>query len=90
MTSERVPRINLPAMARVKIELEEQTIRRIRLIQAAEGISFDEVVSRLLAEALRQRRQAVKSAEFHWVSRSMSALVDLSNKDAIRDAMGTP
>lgn len=45
------------------------------------------VVSELLADALARRRALRRRPAFHWTSRTMKALVDLADKDAVYAAL---
>ncbi len=45
-------------------------------------------MSQLLAEALLQRRKAPRVAKLHWVSRSMKARIDISDKEALYALLG--
>lgn len=45
-------------------------------------------MSQLLAEALFQRRKAPRVAKLHWVSRSMKARIDISDKEALYALLG--
>ena len=40
-------------------------------------------MSQLLAEALFQRRKTPRISKLHWVSRSMKARIDFSDKEAL-------
>ncbi len=40
-------------------------------------------MSQLLAEALFQRRKTPRVSKLHWVSRSMKARIDFSDKEAL-------
>ena len=42
-----------------------------------------QIMSQLLAEAFFQRRKTPRVAKLHWVSRSMKARIDLSDKEAL-------
>ncbi len=41
------------------------------------------IVSRLLAEALRNRKEGEKPGSLSWISVDMQRLVDLSDKEAV-------
>ncbi len=45
------------------------------------------IVSELLAEALARRGSTRAAPSFHWTSRNMKSLVDLSDKEAVYAAL---
>jgi hypothetical protein len=76
-------------IVRTSIDIDDPILREIRAIQEREGRSIGAIVSELLAEALAGRRSSHAKSSFHWISRPMTALVDLADRDnvhAILDA----
>lgn len=74
-------------MPRTTIDIAEPLLREIKGLQKKEGRSLSKIVSELLAEGLAQRRSGRSSARLQWVSRSMQALVDLHDKEALFEAL---
>jgi hypothetical protein len=70
-------------MARTTLDIDTPILRELKALQKKDGRSLGRIVSQLLAEALAQRRQAAAAPGFVWTSRPMSALVDLSDKEAL-------
>lgn len=69
---------------RTTLDLEKPLLEKLKAIGKAERRSLGQVASQLLAEALAKRKGSAKSApKFRWKSRSMRAVVDLSDKDAV-------
>ena len=75
---------------RTTIDIDAPILQELKLLQQQQGKSLGRLVSDLLAQALAQsgKRSARKPA-FHWVSTAMNARVDLADKHALLDAMGT-
>ena len=75
-------------MARTTLDIDTPILEEVRRVQAEEGGSLGDVVSRLLAEVLSQRpRSKVASRGLHWVTRAMGARIDLDDKDALYRAL---
>ncbi len=69
---------------RTTIDLDEPILQELKSVQRKEGGSLGKLASRLLADALAEKRKkAPKPEKFSWETRRMSALVDLADKDAI-------
>ena len=71
-------------MARTTIDIENPILKKVRNLQEKDGCSISKIVSQLLAEGLAQRQNKAKASRFKWHSRHKGALVDLSDKDALR------
>jgi hypothetical protein len=67
---------------RTTLDIDDPVLREVKAILEKEGRSMGAVVSELLADALARRRASQVQPPFRWTSRSMKALVDLSDKDA--------
>jgi len=76
---------------RTTIDIADPVLRELKRRQAQEGKSLGELVSELLAQALKSDRVAEPVvSSFTWTSKSMTALVDLDDKEAIRRALDEP
>ena len=74
-------------MPRTTIDIEEPLLSEIKGLQKKEGRSLSKIVSELLAEGLAQRRAGPPTPRLQWISRSMQALVDLNDKEALFEAL---
>ena len=72
---------------RTTVDIDDPILREVKAIHRREGRSMGTVISELLADALARRRAAPPSSAFRWSARSMKALVDLSDKDALHAAL---
>lgn len=70
-------------MARTTIDIDDPILKEIKAIQKKEGRSMGQIVSQLLAEALSEQKSTDKGSKLNWISRSMRALVDPSDKDEV-------
>jgi len=68
---------------RTTLDIDDPILREVKTIHQKEGRSMGAVVSELLADALARRRTSRARPAFRWISRPMSALVDLTDKDAV-------
>lgn len=73
-------------MARTTIDIDPTVLAELKRRQRREGKSLGRLVSELLAERL-ERDEPPPPAPFHWVTRPMSAKVDLDDPEAVRRAM---
>lgn len=73
-------------MPRTTIDIDAAVLRELKKRQKREGKTLGRLVSELLAGAL-ERDQEPAPAPFVWSSRSMQALVDLEDKEAVRRAL---
>ena len=75
-------------MGRTTINIDTPLLRDLKLLQKKEGKSLSTLVSELLVQGLARRRSAkTPTPSFHWVSRPMRALVDVTDKDALYNAL---
>jgi hypothetical protein len=74
-------------MPRTTIDIDGPLLNEIKVLQQKEGRSLSKIVSELLAAGLAQRRSGQPTPRLHWISRSMQALVDLKDKEALVEAM---
>jgi hypothetical protein len=73
---------------RTTLDIDDPILREVKAIHEKEGRSMGAVVSELLADALGRRRASrTRPTTFHWTSRPMKALVDLTDKDAVYAAL---
>jgi hypothetical protein len=74
-------------MARTTLDIDTPLLDELKKLQRTERRSLGKIVSQLLAEALARRKAVSGTAKLQWVSRPMSALVDLADKEAVYDAL---
>ena len=73
---------------RTTLDIDDPVLREVKALHKKEGRSMGAVVSELLADALGRRRgSGTRATKFHWTSRPMKTLVDLSDKDAVYAAL---
>ncbi|MBA2496159.1 MAG: antitoxin [Acidimicrobiia bacterium] len=68
-------------MARTTLDLDDAVLRELRQRRQREGKPLGVIASELLAHALSE--QTSDHPDFAWTSRSMEALVDVTDKDAV-------
>ncbi len=76
-------------MARTTLNIETPILKEIKSLQEKEGLPMGKIISRLLSEALAQRKTRRVTPSFHWVSRPMRALVDFTDKDTLYTILDT-
>lgn len=75
-------------MARTTLDIDGPILRDLKRMQKREGKSLGRLVSDLLAQALSQHgAERAAPRPFRWISRRMSARVDLADKDAVHDLL---
>ncbi len=72
---------------RTTIDIDAPILKELKRLQKTEGKSLGRLASELLAQALARRRKPEIATEFEWISRAMDAKVDLTDKEAIYQAM---
>ncbi len=72
---------------RTTIDIDDPVMRALRKMQQRSGKSLGRLVSDLLAQALGSQPPSMGDAPFAWTSRSLGAVVDLSDKDALYRAL---
>ena len=70
-------------MTRTTLDIDAPVLKQIKDLKKKEGRSMGQIVSQLLTEALARRKKGNKAPSLEWQSRSMHALVDISDKDAV-------
>jgi len=73
---------------RTTLDIEDGVVKELRSIRKREGITLGALVSRLLAQAIAQRRRSPPRARLAWTSREMRPLLDLADKEAVYAALG--
>ena len=76
-------------MPRTTIDIDASVLRRLKERKRREGKTLGQLVSELLADALRHT-EAGPPRKLGWTSRPMSALVDLEDKESVRRALEGP
>jgi hypothetical protein len=76
-------------MSRTTLNIDTPLLEELRKIQQKEGKSLGDVVSELVAEALAYRASRLRSKPrtFEWITRSMGARIDISDKEALYAAL---
>lgn len=70
-------------MARTTIDIDPAVMRELKRRQGREGKTLGRLVSELLATALEQK-EAGPPRDLAWTTKSMGALVDLEDAEALR------
>ena len=73
---------------RTTIDIDDPILKEVKKLQKTEGKSLGQLVSDLLARALRERKPArQKPKSSCWISKGMGARIDLGDKEALYSAM---
>lgn len=73
---------------RTTLDLASPVLEELKSLRDKEGGSLGSLASRLLAEALAAKNSNLPAPqEFRWESQSMSAKVNLADKEAIYKAL---
>jgi hypothetical protein len=76
---------------RTTIDIDDPILKELKALQRKAGQSLGRLVSDLLAQALRSHKANAKRPPApEWISKPMHARVDLSDKDAVYEAMEQP
>jgi hypothetical protein len=76
---------------RTTLDIDDTILAELKKLQEQEGGSLGRLVSELVARQLAERRRRPAPApRFIWTSRPMGARVDLSDREAVLDAMDEP
>jgi hypothetical protein len=73
-------------MSRTTIDIDAAVMRELKRRQRVEGKTLGGLVSELLATALQQPEPDTQGP-VAWTTKSMGALVDLEDKEALRRAV---
>lgn len=76
-------------MTRTTVDIDAAVLRRLKERKQREGTTLGELVSRLLAQALREG-EVDRTPSLEWRSQPMRARVDLEDKEAVRRAADGP
>jgi hypothetical protein len=71
---------------RTTIDIDATVLRRLKERQRREGKTLGQLVSELLASAMRGEAERT-DRDFEWSTRPMGARVDLDDKEALRRAL---
>jgi hypothetical protein len=74
-------------LPRTTIDIDAAVLRRLKERKRREGKTPGQLVSELLAGALRER-ETPPAGGLEWISRRMRARVELEDKEAVRRALG--
>jgi len=74
-------------MSRTTIDLDPTVLRELKRRARQEGKSLGRLASEILSGALDQHAAPETIRPLAWSSRSMGALVDLEDKEALRRAL---
>ncbi len=76
-------------MPRTTLDIDAPILRDLKRLQKRERKSLGRLASDLLAQALGAYKQPAPADDppFEWVSRSMGARVDLTDKDAVHTVL---
>lgn len=84
------PGIASSIMPRTTVNLDPTVLRELKRRARAEGTSLGDIISRIVAPALRDDEAGVRSRGFRWSTARMGpANVDLEDKEAVRRALGS-
>lgn len=72
---------------RTTLDIDEPILREVKAMQRREHRSMGRIVTDLLADALARRKAPPQEKKFRWTARSMRALVDLADKEAVYRAL---
>ena len=72
-------------MPRTTLDIDGTVLAELKELQRREGRTLGELVSELLARALKSRNNRAES--FQWTAKPMGTLVDLDDKDALYAAL---
>ncbi len=77
---------------RTTIDIDDPILKDLKRLQQREGKSLGRLVSDLLAQVLAEPQAGGRPVvlAFRWNSQPMNALIDLADKQALRDAMDEP
>jgi hypothetical protein len=73
-------------MPRTTVDIDAQVLRDLKALQAREDRSLGELISELLAAALRNEPPS-EPPPFAWHTAKMRSRVDLTDKDAVFRAL---
>ena len=73
---------------RTTIDIDDPILKELKRLVKKEGTSLGRTVSDLLAQALQRRKTSGRPSEQpRWISRDMSARINLDDKEALYAAL---
>ena len=75
---------------RTTINIATPVFKELKTLRDKEGGTLGEIVSSLLAEALKTRRVSMERPELEWDSKPMHTRVDLDDKEAVYAILDGP
>ncbi len=74
---------------RTTLDIDDPILKEVKRLQKREGKSMGRLVSDLLAQSLALSRSANRADApvFRWLAQPMGAKIDLTDTDAMLDAM---
>lgn len=73
---------------RTTLDIDDPVMKDLRAMQKREGTTLGALVSRLLAQAIGERRRGTPPRpRFAWTTRKMRPLLDLADKEAVYAAL---
>jgi len=73
---------------RTTVNIDDPVLKELKKLQKERGKSLGRLISDLLAQALRERKQADKRPRARrWISRRMGARMDPADKEALYAAL---
>jgi len=73
---------------RTTIDIDDPILKEVKKLGKTEGKSLGRMISDLLAQALQRRKTSGRPSEQpRWISRNMSARINLDDKEALYAAL---
>ena len=72
---------------RTTIDIDDPVLKDLKRLQKTTGQSLGRLASELLAQALALQGQPRPAPTLTWISRQLGALVNIDDKEAVRQAM---
>ncbi len=73
---------------RTTVDIDNPILKELKRLGKSEGKSLGRLISDLLAQALQRRKKPGQQPEQpRWISRSMSARINLDDKEALYSAL---
>jgi hypothetical protein len=73
---------------RTTIDIDDPVLKEVKKLGKTEGKSLGRMISDLLAQALQRRKTpGPPSEQPRWISRNMSARINLEDKEALHAAL---
>ena len=75
---------------RTTIDLDGPILRDLKRLQKEENKTLGQLVSELVASGLAARKARKEQGRFKWISKAMTARVNLRDKDAVYRSLDQP